>query len=133
MLIFLSFIFHFVNSNATSTKKETKKENKKLSTFSVAKVGMKLKEKAQKTQKKSVSANTTTKDQMTSTKNGIEQHNNESSTSNNVGSTEVQNNTNAAVAEKSVPTSPTLKTPPTTSPSGEILLKLQFITCGKLP
>ena len=118
-------------SNATSSKKETKKDNKKMSTFSAAKIGMKLKEKAQKTQKKSLSTNSSTKDQMTSTKNGIEQHNNETSTSNNVGSTEVQNNTIAAANEKSVPTSPTLKTPPTTSPSGEILLNMLIFACRK--
>ena len=102
-----------------------------MSTFSAAKIGMKLKEKAQKTQKKSLSTNSSTKDQMTSTKNGIEQHNNETSTSNNVGSTEVQNNTNAAAAEKSVPTSPTLKTPPTTSPSGKLLLNMLLIAYRK--
>jgi hypothetical protein len=35
-------------STSISTKKETKKENKKASTFAVSKIGMKLKEKAQK-------------------------------------------------------------------------------------
>ena len=109
------------SSNATSTKKETKKENKKLSTFSVAKVGMKLKEKAQKTQKKSVSANATAKDQMTSTKNGIEKQNNETTTSTNIGTSEVQNNGSPSATGASVP-SPTIKTPPTTITSGDLTM-----------
>ena len=112
-------MFHLVNSNATSIKKETKKENKKLSTFSVAKVGMKLKEKAQKTQKKSVSANTTTKDQMTSTKNGIEKHNNETTTTTSIGNSEVQNNASPPTTGASVP-SPTIKTPPSTIPLSKL-------------
>ena len=101
-----------LNSTATSTKKETKKENKKMSTFSVAKYGMKLKEKAQKTHKKSLSPNSSTKDQMTSPKNGIEQHN-ETTTSPNAGSSEVHNNVPHTISGTTVP-SPTVKTPPVT-------------------
>ena len=92
-----------------------------MSTFSVAKVGMKLKEKAQKTQKKSVSANATAKDQMTSTKNGIEKQNNETTTSTNIGTSEVQNNGSPSATGASVP-SPTIKTPPTTITSGDLTM-----------
>ena len=92
-----------------------------MSTFSVAKVGMKLKEKAQKTQKKSVSANATAKDQMTSTKNGIEKQNNETTTSTNIGTSEVQNNGSPSATGASVP-SPTIKTPPTTIISGDFTM-----------
>ena len=82
---------------------------------------MKLKEKAQKTQKKSVSANATAKDQMTSTKNGIEKQNNETTTSTNIGISEVQNNGCPSATGASVP-SPTIKTPPTTITSGDLTM-----------
>ena len=62
-----------------------------MSAFAVAKIGMKLKEKAQKTQKKSLSPISSTKDQMTSTKNGIEEQN-EISTSSNIAATKAPNN-----------------------------------------
>ena len=92
-----------------------------MSTFSVAKYGMKLKEKAQKTHKKSLSPNSSTKDQMTSTKNGIEPHN-ETTTSTNTGSSEVQNNATNTISGTSVP-SPTVKAPPMTTPQGKLLWK----------
>ena len=48
-------------------KTETKKDNKKMSTFAVAKIGMKLKEKAKK---KSLSSSTSTKDPITPIEGG---------------------------------------------------------------
>ena len=48
-------------------KTETKKENKKMSTFAVAKIGMKLKEKAKK---KSLSSSASTKDPITTIEGG---------------------------------------------------------------
>ena len=57
----------FFHSTSISMKTETKKDNKKMSTFAVAKIGMKLKEKAKK---KSLSSSASTKDPITTIEGG---------------------------------------------------------------
>ena len=114
--MYSNFIAIFT-STATSNKKEAKKENKKMSTFAVAKIGMKLKEKAQKTQKNSLQSPFSTKEPVISTKNGIDP-NNEMITTPNTGAPEAMNNS-APVSVNSSIVSPLLKNPTTTNPAGK--------------
>ena len=90
-------------------KTETKKENKKMSTFAVAKIGMKLKEKAKK---KSLSSSASTKDTITPIEGGaVNEPKNEIST--------VANGATEAIAVNSFTSSPTIT--PLVSQSTETL------------
>ena len=88
-----------------------------MSTFAVAKIGMKLKEKAQKTQKKSLASPLSTKEQIISTKNGIDQDNDMPSTSNIVSPETANNSTTTSINVSS--TSPLIKSPTAVNPAGK--------------
>ena len=90
-----------------------------MSMFTVAKIGMKVKEKAQKTQKNSSASPLSTKDQIASTKNGIEQ-NNEMPSTTNIGASETANNsTPTSINASSVST--LIKTPTSGNPAGKYI------------
>ena len=90
-----------------------------MSAFAVSKIGMKLKEKAQKTQKNSSASPLSTKDQIISTKNGIQQNNEMPSTSY-IGASETANNSTPSSINASS-ASPLIKTSAAVNPIGKLL------------